>query len=128
MLNIIKLNIMTIYVHDLTSAGFSYNLSMCTFFHSPFKCLQHLFFKVLINLSVTTYIPPLRDEFTFQYHCHGIMTSMIYCTINYPDLLVPCLVYDQSDVEKSVEKVLKTGLVQLVMIDISPMSYFFEFF
>ena len=40
---------------------------------------------------------------TFQYHCHGIMTSMIYCTINYPDLLVPCLVYDQTDVEKSVE-------------------------
>ena len=41
---------------------------------------------------------------TFQYHCHGIMMSMIYCTIHYPDLPIPCLVYDQSDVEKSVEK------------------------
>ena len=29
---------------------------------------------------------------------------MIYCTIHYPDLPIPCLVYDQGDVEKSVEK------------------------
>ena len=32
------------------------------------------------------------------------MTSMIYCTIHYPDLPISCLVYDQGDVEKSVEK------------------------
>ena len=55
------------------------------------------------SLSSNTY-SVIAWWITFQYHCHGIMTSMIYSTIHYPDLPISCLVYDQSDVRKSVGK------------------------
>ena len=114
----------TRYVPDLTSAGFSSSLSMCTFFHTPVKCLWHLFFKVLINLSVTTHIPSLRDESRFNiivmksWHQWSIVQSTT--------LIYPYLVWFTTRV--MLKKVLKKGLVQFFMIDISQISCFFELF